>query len=156
MKITIRLFREILLLLVFVVISCSNDDTAETEMSKASGTYVLTELNVNPAQDIDDDGTASTNLLNELACISGTLSLGSNGTYALNLTGVEVTSITNGRFFISCGPARNSVSNWNIQNGSVTLFADVTTTPYTLVGDELTRTLDEDLPGIRSVVYLKQ
>lgn len=145
-------------LLTFVIISCSNDNgpAAENEISKASGTYELIALNVNPPQDIDGDGTASTNLLEELSCISGTLSLRSNGTYGFNLTGIEVTSIPNGRFFIECGTARNSDSNWNIQNGMVTLFADVTTTPYMLVDDRLTRTVGESLPGIQGVVYLKQ
>ncbi len=161
MKMTINVFNKayaLFVFLTFIMISCSDDDgpAEESEISKASGTYVLTELNVNPAQDIDGDGTASTNLLNELPCISGTLSLRSNGTYGFNLTGIEVTAITNGQFFIDCAPARNSDSNWNIQNGLVTLFADVTTTPYSLVGDELSRTLGEDLPGIQSVVYVKQ
>lgn len=145
-------------LLTFAIISCSNDDgpTKESEISKASGTYELIELNVSPPQDIDGDGTVSTNLLDELSCISGTLSLRSNGTYGFNLTGIEVTSITNGQFFIDCGTSRNSDSNWNIQEGMVTLFADVTTTPYMLVDDRLTRTVGESLPGIQSVVYLKQ
>lgn len=148
----------VILLLIFTIISCSKDNgpAPESEISKASGTYELVELNVNPPQDINEDGTASTNLLEELSCISGTLSLRSNGTYGFNLTGIEVTSITNGQFFIDCGQARNSDSNWNIQNGLVTLFADVTTTPYMLVDDRLTRTVGEDLPGIQSVVYVKQ
>lgn len=148
----------ILFLLFFSIVSCSSDDSpaGESEVSKASGTYVLTELNVNPPQDINEDGTASTNLLNELPCISGTLSLRSNGTYGFNLSGITVTSITNGTFFIDCSESRNSDSNWNIQNGLVTLFGDVTTTPYMLVDDVLSRTTGEDLPGIQSVVYIKQ
>lgn len=147
-----------LFLLMIFIISCSSDDSASTdsEFTTASGTYVLTELNVNPAQDINEDGTASTNLLDELPCISGTLSLRSNGTYGFNLTGITVTSITNGEFFIVCATARNSDSNWNIQNGLVTLFGDVTTTPYMLVDDVLSRTIGEDLPGIQGVVYVKQ
>lgn len=148
----------VLFILMFSIISCSSDDgpAAESEISKASGTYVLTELNVNPPQDINEDGTSSTNLLDELNCISGTLSLRSNGTYGFNLTGISVTSITNGEFFIDCSAARNSDSNWNIQNGLVTLFGDVTTTPYMLAEDVLSRTIGEDLPGIQSVVYVKQ
>lgn len=146
-------------LFIFLIISCSSDDndpSAESAISNASGTYELIELNVSPAQDINDDGVASTNLLDELSCISGTLSLRSNGTYGLNLTGVQVTSITNGLFFIECASERNSDSNWNIQNGLITLFADFTTTPYSLVDDTLTRTVGENLPGIQSVVYQKQ
>ena len=148
----------VILCFILTTFSCSKDDgpAPESEISKASGTYELIELNVNPPQDINDDGTASNNLMDELSCISGTLALRSNGTYGFNLTGIEVTSITNGQFFIECGTARNSDSNWNIQNGLVTLFADVTTTPYMLVEDRLTRTVGEDLPGIQSVVYLKQ
>lgn len=153
-------FKKVFVLSTFCLIlfSCSSDDdpAGESEVSKASGTYVLTELNVNPAQDINEDGTASTNLLDELACISGTLSLRSDGTYAFNLMGITVTSITNEQFFIDCSTSRNSASNWNIQNGLVTLFGDVTTTPYMLVGDVLSRTIGEDLPGIQSVVYVKQ
>ena len=148
----------VLFILNFTILSCSSDNgpAVESEISKASGTYELIELNVNPPQDINEDGTASTNLLDELSCISGTLSLRSNGTYGFNLTGIEVTSITGGQFFIDCATARNSDSNWNIKNGLVTLFADVTTTPYMLVDDKLTRTVGEDLPGIQSVVYVKQ
>lgn len=126
------------------------------ELSNASGTYILTELNVSPAQDINGDGMASINLLDELNCISASLSLRADGSYALNLTGIEVITIPNGRFFIACANPRNSDSNWNIQNGMITLFSDVTITPYTLVGDELTRTLGQDLPGIQSVIYVKQ
>ncbi len=161
MKMTFRLFFKnslALLLFAFIIASCSSDDSpaTESELSKASGTYELIELNVNPPQDINGDDTPSTNLLEELSCISGTLTLRSNGTYSFNLTGIEVTSITNGQFFIDCASVRNSDSNWNIQNGLVTLFADVTTTPYMLVDDQLTRTIGENLPGIQSVVYLKQ
>lgn len=142
----------------FILYSCANDDAPanDSEVSKAAGTYQLIELNVDPAQDINDDGTESTNLLDELSCISGTLVLRSDGSYSLNLTGIEVTSITNGEFFIACATPRNSSSNWNIQGGQVTLFADVTTTPYVLANDNLTRTLGENLPGIHSVVYEKQ
>ena len=161
MKVIINAFFKapvVLLLLNFTIISCSNNDgnTAASEISKASGAYELIELNVNPSQDINGDGTVSSNLLDELSCISGTLSLRSNGTYGFNLIGIEVTTIANGQFFIDCAAERNSDSSWNIQNGLVTLFADVTTTPYMLVDDSLTRTVSEDLPGIQSVVYLKQ
>jgi len=161
MKMIINVFFKvpvILLFLNFIIISCSNDDgpITESEISKASGAYELIELNVNPPQDINGDGVASSNLIDELSCISGTLSLGSNGNYAFKLVGIEVTPITNGQFFINCAVERNSGSIWNIQNGLVTLFADVTTTPYMLVDDRLTRMVGEDLPGIQNVVYLKQ
>ncbi|GAB5472304.1 MAG: hypothetical protein Mars2KO_04030 [Maribacter sp.] len=157
----IKLFQKTVALLVsstVALFSCSdtNGSTSEREVSRASGTYILTELNVAPPQDIDGDGVISVNLISELNCISGILFLRPDGTYELNLTGVEVTSITNGRFFFSCGTPRNSDSTWNIQNGSVTLFADVTTTPYKLADNQLTRIVGEDLPGIQSVVYVKQ
>jgi len=148
----------VVLLFTLLIVSCSNDDgtAEESEISKASGTYSLIELNVNPPQDINEDGTASTNLMDELNCVSGTLSLRSNGTYGSNFTGIEVTSITNGQFFIDCATAVNSDSNWNIQNGLVTLFADVNTSPFMLVDDRLSRSNGEDLPGIQSIVYVKQ
>lgn len=159
MKISKRLRNlSIIYLLVFLVSSCQNDDGATTnnEVTEASGTYELIELNVSPAQDINADGTASTNLLNELSCITGTIVLRSDGSYGLNLVGVEVTAITGGQFFIDCAPSINSSSNWNINAGQITLFADFTTTPYQLNGNTLTRAIGENLPGIQSVVYEKQ
>lgn len=143
----------------FIFLSACSEDPDEpgpNEIEAASGTYILREINVNPPQDVNDDGIASTNLLNELACISGNLVLRDDGNYALNLTGVEVTSITGGLFFITCSQPTVSNSNWNINGGQITLFGNVTTTPYVLLDNTLTRTVGEDLPNIQSVVYQKQ
>lgn len=150
-----------LLFLVIALISmsaCSDDEgnNGPSEIEAASGTYVLTELNVNPPQDVNEDGTASTNLLNEMPCISGNLVLRDDGAYVLNLTAVEVTSITGGLFFITCSQPITSNSNWNINGGQITLFGNFTTTPYVLNGSTLTRTVGEDLPNIQNVVYQKQ
>lgn len=144
------------MILCFLSWGCSDEGPQTEELSRASGIYMLTELNVAPPQDIDGDGVASVNLLDELNCISGTLYLRADGTYALSLVGIEIVSVPNDRFFFACAPIRNSDSTWNIQNGSITLFADVTTTPYLLNDNELARIVGENLPGIQSVVYVKQ
>ncbi len=146
-----------LIMIVILALCCKKDDEpTESEVSKAAGTYQLTELNVSPPQDINEDGIASTNLLNELPCISGRLSLEADGSYTFDLTGIQVTTITGGQFFIDCAPPRNSSSNWSITGSQITLFADVTTTPYVFVDNTLTRTVGENLPGIQGVVYVKQ
>ncbi len=159
MKIEIRFALRFFFLLALIFLNACSDNTADdgpTEIEAASGNFVLTELNVNPPQDVNEDGTASTNLLNEMPCISGNLVLRDDGAYVLNLTAIEVTNITGGLFFITCSQPITSNSNWNINAGEITLFGNFTTTPYVLNGSTLTRTIGEDLPNIQSVVYQKQ
>ncbi len=154
-KLTLLIF----ILTSFIFLSACSDDSENngpSDIEAASGIYILTELNVNPAQDVNEDGIASTNLLNEMPCISGNLVLKDDGTYVLTLTGVEVTSITGDLFFISCSPRTVSNSNWTINAGQITLFGNVTTTPYVLADNMLTRATGEDLPNLQNVVYQKQ
>lgn len=62
----------ILLGLCTMLTSCSKDDSPSSNNVDAdiSGTYTLTGFNVSPAQDVNEDDTASTNLLDEMDCLS--------------------------------------------------------------------------------------
>lgn len=136
-------------------IACSSDDSpSSTDNSAAVGAYQLTELNINPPQDINEDGTETSNVLTELNCVQGTLTLRSDDTFNISFSGVEVTTITGGLFKFFCtSDTINSSGSWTLTDNTVTTFDGSTTITYALNGDMLTNTISEDLPGFRSEVY---
>jgi hypothetical protein len=159
---TIRLMmiRSILLLLAasVLLLSCGSDDSGDTsEPAPVIGSWDLIELNISPAQDVDQDGTPNGNLLDELNCVSGTLTINEVGTWSLNLNGVTVTSITGGLFDISCNPAPSFNSGtWAFQNNRLTLFQGDSPIVLTFNNDRLTNLVGETLPEFFSEVYQKQ
>lgn len=149
-------------LLIFVClafcISCSDDDNPSQpdESEKVIGSYTITALNVSPAQDINGDGTTSTNLLDELSCISGTLDINADTSWNLNVIRINLFSIAGGLFFIDCGDADSSSGNWTFANNQLSLNGGFEPTLYLLSGTTLTREIGEDLPGFQSAVFTRQ
>ena len=149
----------LLLLAVSILISCNSDDDSggTNEPAPVIGSWDLIELNVTPAQDVNEDGTANGNLLDELNCISGTLTINDVGTWSLNLNGVTVNTITGGLIDISCNPAPSFNSGtWAFQNNRLTLFQGDSPIVLTLDNDRLTNLVGETLPEFFSEVYQKR
>ncbi len=147
------------LLLGAALASCSKDTgpADNTQVNPAVGSWKLVELNINPPQDIDGDGNTTTNILSELSCVSGTLIIKEDQTWSSVFTGVNITTLTNGQYFISCTDASQTNSGtWQLQNNQVTLFRGTTSTFFMLNGIRLTNSVGEDLPGFRSEIYEKQ
>lgn len=148
------------LLFMILLLSCSSDDgPSGNNMNDAIvGTWNLVELNISPAQDIDGDGTPSSNVLTELDCVSGTLTFRDDNLWNLAFDSVSVTSITGGLFNIRCSNFTSTASgSWQLQGNQLTLFfQNGTSIFYTLNGTRLTNTIGEDLPGFSSEVYEKQ
>lgn len=144
--------------LISLVFSCSSDDGTPQANQNAQiiGTYVLSEVNVSPPQDLNEDGIASTNLLDEMTCITGTINVNADTTWNINVIRLNVTTITGGLFFIGCGDADTSSGNWTFSNNQLTLNGGFEPTIYTLNGNTIVRQIDEDLPGFQSVVFTKQ
>ncbi len=155
MLLTKKIFLSILVVL--ITLSCSSDDNApETDDSAlVIGTYSLAAVNVNPAQDQNDDGTASTNLLDEMVCITGTLTVNTDRSWRLNVVRINVSSITGGQFFFSCGDPDNSSGTWTFNNNQLSLNGSFEPTIYLLNETTLTRQIGENLPGFQSVVFTK-
>lgn len=152
------MFRSFLLLLAasLLFLSCGSDDDSgdSNEPAPVIGQWDLIELNVTPAQDIDQDGTANGNILDELNCVSGTLTINEVGTWTLNLNGVNITTITGGLFDIRCNPDQSFNSGtWAFQNNQLTLFQGIDPIILTLDGDRLTNLVGETLPDFFSEVY---
>lgn len=142
-----------------LVLSCSSDDVADNSTNvspEATGTYSLTALNVSTVQDVNEDGNSSTNLVDEMNCLTGTLSINNDTSWSLNVIRINVTSITGGDFFIACGDADNNQGTWTFANGQISLHGGSDTAIYLLSNGILTRQINEDLPGFQSAVFTKQ
>ena len=67
--------------------SCSTDDSQDSNDSSITGVWKLTAWNVEEGFDINNDGTISTNLLNEIDCSRNeTLFFDNKGVVSLNTT----------------------------------------------------------------------
>ena len=160
-KIAMKKIKVLLHLIVFIFIlqACSSDDNAPTvdNSDEVVGSWRLTELNINPAQDINMDGNTTTNILTELPCATGTLIINSDGTWSSTIVNLDIASITGGLFDIRCADTSNTSSGvWQFQNSQLSLFINTRLILYTLNNDRLTSTSNEDLPGFMSEVYEKQ
>ncbi len=144
-----------LLLLVLCLFSCSSDDDGETLQlnSEVIGIWDLVEVNVSSPQDIDNDGNSSTNLMDELDCIMGTLLIDGDLVWTLEQSIVRITTITGGQFVAECGGSNNFTGTWNANETSVSFRGDNAPSPFQIVNGRLVDQIGEDLPGIQSFVY---
>ncbi|MCR9263062.1 MAG: hypothetical protein NXH86_02835 [Flavobacteriaceae bacterium] len=141
-----------------LVLSCSNDDGAATGAANLEviGIWDLAQVNVSSAQDIDMDGTSSTNLMNELDCISGTLLIDGDMVWTFEQTGINITAITNGQFVAQCSGSVAATGAWSSSGTEVVLQGSSLLGTLTIDGDQLTKDIGDDLPGIRSYVYVRR
>lgn len=143
--------------LVLLFISCSSDDDAITidDSALVIGTYNLTEINVNIAQDVDEDGTSSNNMLDELDCLSGALEIKADGTWSIDLVRLDITSVTGDFYAIRCGRTNNFTGKWTFQSSVLDLKATNFNT-MVLNSSVLTEGVNEDLPGVLNRKFTKQ
>lgn len=74
-------------------ISCSDDDSSETNGGSTSieGTWELTAFTLNEEADLDNDGTASTDMMAESGCYSNSnLMFSSNNVATINIEELEI------------------------------------------------------------------
>jgi hypothetical protein len=141
-----------------LVLSCSNDDEGSTNTTNLQviGLWDLTEVNVNSSQDIDMDGSLSSNLMDELECISGTLLIDGDMVWTFEQTNVSITTITNGHFFAQCSGTVAGTGAWTSSETEVVLQGSDLLGTLSISGDRLIKNVGEDLPGIRSYVYVRR
>ncbi|MBW1294696.1 lipocalin family protein [Aquimarina litoralis] len=76
---------------VFIFTSCSNDDDGGgSDMVSLVGTWELTSATGALPVDLDMDGNASTNLLEELSCFEDTIVVNDDSTYTQDVTEITV------------------------------------------------------------------
>lgn len=157
MKMSIQRLSTFLIILT-VLFSCSSDDDETATVPDsflAIGAWNLTAVNISIAQDVNEDGTSSTNLIDELPCLSGLLTISSNNTWSATIVDLNSTPITGDLYIINCGSTLSFSGNWSNTGNTLSLnsseFQD-----FTLSGDTLTENRGENLPGFLSLVYTKQ
>lgn len=120
-----------LMAIALVIVACGNDDDS-SENSEASivGAFVLVEMNLEEPIDLDENGTSSSNLLDEAPCFDSLVTFSANQTYEASSDVLEV-------FFTSDSEGNESIT--------VDCFGPFDETgTYTLEGNVLTINEDED------------
>ncbi|NJB72553.1 hypothetical protein GGR42_003044 [Saonia flava] len=140
-------------------ISCSSDSSEDSNnvspSAEVMGSWALAEININPPQDVNEDGTASTNVLNELSCLNSTLLLNNDFTWSLSGTDLNVQFITGNLYNLTCKPTSSLVGTWGFSNNTVILTGNIDITLQLSNGNTLTNLQNLDLPDVQSVVYVK-
>ncbi|MCL6265951.1 hypothetical protein [Flagellimonas myxillae] len=138
--------------------SCSSDDGGgSTNNTDVIGQWDLIEVNISSAQDINQDDTASTNLLDELECITGTLTINADESWSFQQSNIVISSLTNNEFFAECSGSVSGIGTWGantvqvVFNGS-SIFSSMQIGP----NNTLINNVGDDLPGIDSFVYQKR
>ena len=148
---------------VFIFASCSNNDDGNVfDMVSLAGTWELTSATVALPVDLNMDGNASTNLLEELSCFDNEIVVNNDNTYAQSVTEINaeivpgippvVTAICTGNLLMVTGV-------WSLEGDQLTFEPEgeeSTTVPITLTETTLsfTDTL-EDLGQI-DLVFTRQ
>jgi hypothetical protein len=156
-----KMLQVILLGIVFTLAGCSSDDNgpgnglSEEQLNALAGNWMLVEYNVNPPQDLNEDDTQSVNLIDELDCISATLTVAKDLSWNISAIQVTATAITNGEYAVFCESTSTDSGQWRFENNELSLYSDGNKTSLILSGNQLTQTPDEDLPGVKQLVYQK-
>jgi hypothetical protein len=150
------------LLISLSLLSCTNDNDGPVinpNLEITIGTWNLSQLIINPAQDINEDGESTTNVMEELDCISGTLRLNSDYSWTFSGTDVVITTITGGLFKFFCASTpRTALGVWDLNGNVVRLADDVgNVSTFSLDPEDitLTNTIGNILPGLQAEVYSK-
>ncbi|TAI48800.1 hypothetical protein [Flagellimonas allohymeniacidonis] len=141
------------------ILSCNVDDGVEDADPlnfDVIGLWDLVEVNINPGQDLNNDGTASSNLMNELDCISGTLLIDGDFVWTLEQTDLTITPITGDQFNIDCSETVIGTGTWFADQSAVGFGGNAALSFLTISGDRLFNQIGQDLPGIQSYVYQRR
>jgi hypothetical protein len=114
-----------------VFTNISFEDTTTPPPAGIAGTYLLTAFNTSVPTDINNDGTSSTNQLNETTCFDDMLLvLNANNTFTANSKGIEI--VFNGTVEeVGCFSDPNVTGTWVLNSNTLSLT-------YTDVGVEYT------------------
>ena len=158
-----RTMKKVFTLVFFLLIlSCSDDDGGSEpnpNFDLVVGTWNLSELTISPQQDINEDGNFTTNIIEELPCVTAQIILRDDNTWSYSGVDVIITTITGGLFKFFCAEeARSIQGNWDVQ-GNIVRLADpsgnVTQFTFDSGDNTLTNIIGEVLPGLQAEVYSK-
>ena len=115
----------LVLSIALVTASCDNEpiDPAIdiSASSSVTGTYYMTAFNSSIPTDLNEDGSASTNQMNETNCFNGSfITLNSNNTFVANSKGIDIN--TNGATStIECFDEGNFTGTWALSGNQLSI-----------------------------------
>lgn len=144
-------------LIVTTLISCSSDDGGDNaqDVLPVVGVWNLTQANVSIPQDPNEDGTASTNMVDELPCLTAVLTIDASGVWSATVTRLNISPITGDLYVVSCLEPQQFSGRFSFQNNQLDLNSN-SFSRLTLSGTTLIETIGEDLPGVLGYTYEKQ
>jgi len=156
-----KVFVRILMIAVLMAFGSCDIDSSSDGITPPNfevlGLYDLVEINVSTALDLNEDGTASTNILNELDCASGVLLIDADLVWTLNQVDLRVNEIPidDVLFSVSCEDNSSASGTWFSNDTTITFFGDdaLASLQITANGDRLISNPNEQLPGFLSLVY---
>lgn len=107
-----------LFVLTLFIAGCSSDDDNGSE-NNLLGAWILTEVNLPLPLDLNEDGTPSTNVMDEFSCFQGSISFQGNGEYAQNLSTLVETEV-NGETVITCGDPIITTGTYELEGNQLT------------------------------------
>ena len=143
--------------IVTLLLSCGVDDGV-TGIAPPNfdviGLWDLVEVNISAPVDINMDGTSSSNLMDEVECITGSLLIDGDLVWTFEQSNIAITTITGGLFNADCNGTFTGSGNWFSDESEVTFSGDDDVlTVLRISGDQLINDVGESLPGIQSFVY---
>lgn len=151
-----RYIKFIIVPLFTIFVSCSSDDGG-TEMQTAPvvGVWNLTEANISIPQDPNEDGTASTNMVDELPCLTGTLTIDASGVWSATITKLNISPVTGDFYVVTCSQTQEFSGRFSYQNSQLNLNSN-SFSLMSLSGTTLIENTGQDLPGVLNYIYEKQ
>ncbi|GGW67044.1 lipocalin-like protein [Winogradskyella epiphytica] len=134
--------------LIMCLSSCSSDDDSSDSMTELHGTWSVVSLSIETAFDLNNDGVASRNLVEETPCYNGDyVNFNSDGDVrvvtALTDISVNVNSSTDYNYTYECLPGIDQESTWTRNENVVT----ITMLGYTLSGTISGNTMTVVIPN---------
>jgi hypothetical protein len=155
MKLKIKLL-SIIIILSGLFGACNSDDdenTLEIDPNKELyGKWELTELRMTVAQDLNNDGVYSTNLIDELPCFFSEHTFDPDFTYTSNSMGFKMDFISNTEVDFTCTTESRTSGTWTrVSATEITMFGS----SWTLEGNKLISEREVEFPEFSKVVYTK-
>lgn len=169
-----------LILTAFTFTSCETEpiDSAINlddfnQVTSVSGSYLMTAFNTSIPTDLNNDGTASTNQMNETTCFNNSiLVLNQDNTFVISSKGIDI--VTDGvNQSLSCFMDPNIMGTWTLSGNTLTIqytegglqyseqfIVSGNTLVYTLNNTEIVGTTSTNVPVYLtadiSIIYTKE
>ncbi|MGB3345257.1 MAG: hypothetical protein WBA61_15215 [Aequorivita sp.] len=148
-----------LLSILFIAVlfaSCSSDDDNDSAPTIV-GSWTLVELNAAIPVDLNNDGTADTNILKELPCFKGNGAFTADGKFLLTISSVKAEEV-NGVLVYTCDGSIASSGTYVLNGNQLTTTTDgpepeTTTTTIDLTNEYLKTTMDAGNLGQLKMVF---